>query len=164
MDRLIAELWPEAYRLSLAILRDPSLAEDCAQEACAKIARSLITLKDLDSFRAWAYRIVQHAAVSLGRRRRPTESLDTERHVTRESDAADRIDLERALGALPIEQRAVVVLHYYGGLTSEEIAGASGVKASTVRFRLMLARRSLQASLRLADAPRVDIPQGASHG
>jgi hypothetical protein len=51
LDTLIAELWPEAYRLAFGILRDRGLAEDAAQEACATIAARLNSLRGRRCFR-----------------------------------------------------------------------------------------------------------------
>jgi DNA-directed RNA polymerase specialized sigma24 family protein len=64
LDRLIAAVWPEAFRIALSILRDPGLAEDVAQDACANIARSLETLKDTRLFATWSYRIIVNRATT----------------------------------------------------------------------------------------------------
>ena len=75
LDRLIAAVWPEAFRIALSILRDPGLAEDVAQDACANIARSLEKLKDTRVFAAWSYRIiVNHATTRARTRLRSPES------------------------------------------------------------------------------------------
>jgi DNA-directed RNA polymerase specialized sigma24 family protein len=63
------------------------------------------------------------------------------------------LDLYRALAALTPVQRAAVLLHYYGGLRSGEIAEALGVPPSTARFHLMLARRNLRRALAVVDPP-----------
>jgi len=60
---------------------------------------------------------------------------------------------KRQIAALPLEQRAAVVLHYYVGLKSSEIAAATGLPASTIRFHLMLARRALRKTLELDAQP-----------
>lgn len=154
LERLIEAVWPEAYRLAASILRDRSLAEDVAQEACATMARSLQALKDVRTFSSWFYRIVANRAVSVGRTRRPTAPLDAAAACGTRFDSSDALDLYHALAALPIDQRAAIVLHYYGGLNSFEIAEALGVAAPTVRFRIMLARRALAKALAIpSDTP-----------
>jgi RNA polymerase sigma factor (sigma-70 family) len=147
LERLIDAVWPEAYRIALAVLRDRGLAEDAAQDACTTIVRSLGTLKNPGTFAAWSYRIAVNAAITISRRRLPVRSLD--RLVDRGSsaDAAEVVDLDNALAALPIVQRAVIVLHYYAGLKSREIAAATGLPSSTIRFHIMLARRALRRAL-----------------
>ncbi len=147
LDHLIVAVWPEAYRIAFSILRDAGLAEDAAQDACAAISRSLPALKSAERFRAWAYRIITNSAMSAARRRPRVASLDLLRERATENDATTTIDLAMALAALPLSQRAAIVLHYYAGLTSAEIAAACGLPAPTVRFNLMLARRALLRAL-----------------
>lgn len=147
LERLIAAVWPEAYRIAFSILRDAGLAEDAAQEACASMARSLPSLKDDGVFAAWSYKIIVHCAFTIARRRTHSQSLDAVRSGSIQFDRSDALDLYRALGRLPHDQRAVVILHYYAGLSSAEIAAATGSPPSTIRFRLMLARRALKRAL-----------------
>ncbi len=147
LERLIEAVWPEAYRLAASILHDRTLAEDVAQEACATMARSLRALKDVRTFSSWLYRIVTNQAISAARKRRPTIPIDAASECSTQFDSSDSIDLYNALAALPVDQRAALVLHYYGGLNSFEIAEAIGVAAPTVRFRIMLGRRALAKAL-----------------
>lgn len=147
LERLIAIVWPEAYRVSFGILRDVGLAEDAAQEACAAMARSLPTLKELGVFPAWSYRIITNCALTAVRRRPSTRSLEEVAEHPTALEQNDAIDLHRALGALPAVQRAAVILHYYVGLNSAEIAAATNLGSSTIRFHLMLARRTLRKAL-----------------
>lgn len=110
------------------------------------MARSLPTLKDARTFSAWLYRIVANRALSAARKVRPTVPIDAAECVAH-FDSSDAIDLYSALATLPVDQRAAIVLHYYGGLNSFEIAEALGVAPPTVRFRIMLARRALAKAL-----------------
>ena len=154
LDSLIVEVWPEAYRLSFAILRDRGLAEDAAQEACAAIARALPSLKEIDAFAAWSYKIIVNHALAVARRRRHTLSIETEGDRETHADRSDALDLYDALASLTPLQRSVILLHYYAGLSSREIAAATNLPASTVRFHLMQARRALRKALSVSTGPR----------
>ncbi len=147
LEPLIALVWPEAYRLALSILRDRGLAEDAAQEACAAIAASLHSLKSLDAFPAWSYRIVVSRALGTARTRQRTQSLDEAAALGDGFDPSDALDLYEALASLSPLQRAVVLLHYYAGYNSAEIAAVTGLAASSVRFHLMRARAALRKAL-----------------
>ncbi len=149
LERLIAAVWPEAYRIAFSMLRDRGLAEDAAQEACAAMARSLPSLKKTDGFSAWSYKIIVNHTIVAARRRRRTASLDELPAAAGGADRSDALDLHDALMKLPVEQRGAIVLHYYVGLNSREIAAGTGLPASTVRFHLMLARRTLHKALSL---------------
>ena len=127
LERLIATVWPEAYRIAFSMLRDRGLAEDAAQEACAAIARSLPSLKKTDGFSAWSYKIIVNHTIVAARRRRRTVSLDELPAAAGNADRSDALDLHDALMKLPVEQRGAIVLHYYVGLNSREIAAATGL-------------------------------------
>jgi RNA polymerase sigma factor (sigma-70 family) len=62
-------------------------------------------------------------------------------------DLADRDQLERGFRRLPPEQRAVIVLHHYLGLTLDETAHVLGVPRGTARSRLHRATGALRAAL-----------------
>ncbi len=153
LEPLVAAVWPEAYRLALTILRDRGLAEDAAQEACATIARSLTSLKNLDAFPAWSHKIIVRHALVSARRRPITRSLDALGDLSVGFDRRDALDLYGALAELTPLQRAAILLHYYAGLSSAEIAAATGIPSSTVRFHLMRARKALRAALCAGSTP-----------
>ena len=126
-------------------------ARDLSQEAFLKAYRALGTFKQEARFSSWLYQIAINATRDrLRRRRRRTDlSLDDveERGETALRDAApsaldliESSDLSRvvaaAMAALPEEQREVVILKEYQGLTFPEIAEALDVPLSTVKTRL----------------------------
>ena len=93
LERLVASVWSEAFRVAAAIVRDAALAEDVAQEACATMARSLRALKDSRTFAAWFYRIVSNRAVSAVRTRRPTVPIENAQLPAAHFDSSDALDL-----------------------------------------------------------------------
>ena len=141
VERLLAAVWPDAYRLARAILGEQRNAEDVAQEASVAMFRGLASLRDAGAFAGWFYRIVVREALRAKKRSADATTLPSEAAYT--EDFAASLDLWRALATLPDKLRAVVVLHYFENLTSREIAGIIHVPAATVRFRLMTARRRL---------------------
>ncbi len=152
LERLIAGVWPEAYRIAFSILQDVGLAEDAAQEACAAISRSLPALRNTSGFPAWCYKLIVNHAITAARRRPHTQTLDTVTDRGIDLDQSDALDLFNALAALPVVQRGAIILYYYVGLNSSEIATSTGLPRSTVRFHLMLARRTLRKALSTNDA------------
>jgi RNA polymerase sigma factor (sigma-70 family) len=63
------------------------------------------------------------------------------------SDAGERIDVLRALAALPRRQREATVLRYYLGMDVAEVASALGVHEGTAKTTLFRARQALAAAL-----------------
>jgi RNA polymerase sigma-70 factor, ECF subfamily len=149
LEALLAAIWPHAYRISLSILRQPHAAEDAAQEACARVVLAIAQLRAREAFGVWFYRVVVREALAIERRARVLDPLDprTVASASPLTDALVRVDVLRALGELPPHQRAVVALHYYAELNSREISAVLGLPQGTVRYRLSLARRRLEALL-----------------
>jgi RNA polymerase sigma-70 factor (ECF subfamily) len=164
---LVAGSIDRCYAVAYRILRDIELAHDAVQTALIGAWMDLPSLRDAGHFEAWLIRLVVHACYSEARRERRWEAklrLVPEVGETSPDMAtslADRDELERAFRRLPVEQRAVVVLHHYAGLTSAEVASTLHVPAGTVRSRLHLATRQLRAAIE-ADARPASITEGRS--
>jgi RNA polymerase sigma-70 factor, ECF subfamily len=144
------------YAVARLILRASDLAEDAVQEALVRAWQHLPSLRDPDRFDAWLYRLLVNACAEQGRLlRRWSEQvrpLPTEPSIEDETGSvADREQLERGFNRLKPDQRAVVVLHYYSGFSSFEIARILGIPAGTARSRLHYATEAMRAALE-ADA------------
>ena len=153
------------HRVAQNILGDVDRAEDAAQQAILDIWRKLPQLRDAARFDAWSYRIVVNACYAEVRKCRHWV-LGLECDHDEDTQAASeftgvvyRDQLERAFQRLPLEQRAVVVLHHYSGLALNEVADALGIPQGTVHSRLNRAMTALRAALE-ADA-RVPHPSTA---
>lgn len=139
------------------ITRDPERAKDAVQEALTRCWRDLPALRDPDRFDAWLHRLLVRACIDELRRARarPIEVTLTELHHPAVGDSAaavaDRDALERGFRRLDPEQRAVVVLHYYLGLSLADVADALDVPTGTAKSRLNRAMSGLRAALE-ADA------------
>lgn len=152
---LTAVVLPRCFRVAFGILRDTQLAEEATQHALIAMWRELPRLRDRERFEAWSYRLLVNACHSEGRRLRraqPLASLAAEPAAPEALDAVlDRDQLERGFGRLPMEQRAVIVLHLYLGLGISDTAIALDVPAGTVRSRLYHGLRGMRAALAADD-------------
>lgn len=141
------------FAVAFRILRDRDLAQDAFQNALIAAWRQLPTLRDPDRFEAWVRRILVHECYAESRRRTRWSSnirvLELETPSSDEADLSihDRDELERGFSLLPLEQRAVFVLHHHVGLPLVEIAETLGIPAGTARSRLHYATRALRAAL-----------------
>jgi RNA polymerase sigma-70 factor, ECF subfamily len=124
------------------ILRDPERARDAVQDALFRAWRDLRSLHDVDRFDAWLYRLTVNACLDQIRRhrRRPIEVQVTELHLPAEPDPAGAIaerDLvDRVMRGLEPSGRAIVVLHYFVGLSLPDVGLALGIPVGTVKSRL----------------------------
>ncbi len=144
------------YAVARLILRSADLAEDAVQEALIRAWRQLPSLRDPDRFDAWLYRLVVNACADQGRQLRrwsqQVRPLQLDASISDDTGSvADREQLERGFRRLKPEQRAVIVLHYYSGFSTPEIAGILGIAEGTARSRLYYATEALRAALE-ADA------------
>ena len=151
------------YAVARLILRATDLAEDAVQEALVRAWQQLPTLRDPDRFDAWLHRLLVNACADQGRQlRRWTQQvrpllLDTA--IDDDTGAiADREQLERGFSRLKLEQRTVVVLHYYSGFSAAEIARILGIPEGTARSRLHYATEAMRAALE-ADARQPAVAQ-----
>jgi RNA polymerase sigma-70 factor, ECF subfamily len=144
------------YSVARLILRDTDLAEDAAQETLVRAWRDLASLRDVDRFDAWLYRLTVRTCADVGRqRRRWRAELTVVRNEPAELDRsqaiADRDELERGLRRLNDAQRTVLVLTFYLGFTPNDVADALDIPIGTAKSRLHYAIDALRAAL-AADA------------
>ena len=153
---LAAERVDRLNAIARLVARDPDLAQDAVQEALVRCWRDLPLLRDVERFDAWLYRLLMRAIADEFRRRRRFEAVVEAVATTRlvgdaALDLADREQIERGFRRLSLEQRAVVVLHHFIGLSLTEVAAALGVPAGTAKSRHRSALAALRAALE-ADA------------
>lgn len=143
------------YRLTSAILGDEADARDAAQETFVAAWRQLPRLREPERFEAWLQRVAVNAArqTHRARRRRRIREIPSSQ-VTALADRAagaprdDAATLDAALATLPIEQRAILVLHHLEGRPISELATILEIPAGTAKSRLFAARRALAAAIR----------------
>lgn len=158
---LAYEMSDRLFGVAHRILRDFDAAGDALQEALVRIWRDLPALRDPERLDAWAYRLLVRACQDqLRKTRRHPPDLHLVPDDAGVGDDATlsvvaRDQIERAFRRLPLEQRAVVVLHYYRDLSLAEIAEALGIPVGTVRSRLHYARRTLRAAMEADARPAV---------
>jgi len=145
-------LYERHYRMAVGIARgrlaDRHLAEDAAQEAFAIACRALASLRDPDRFAEWLGTICRRTASRVAADRPAHIPLPDEPEGAGDPDRrALRGDVEEALGLLDERARDIVVLHYFSGLSHEEIARALGLSAAGVHGRLQRARAKLARAL-----------------
>jgi RNA polymerase sigma-70 factor (ECF subfamily) len=158
---LVNQVSDSLFAVAYRILRDAGLAEDALQNALVASWRQLPHLRDADRFEAWIHRILVHACYAESRRGRQfaadIRALDLLGSTPDGSrNVADRDELERAFRQVPLDQRAVFVLHHYLGLPLVEVAETLGIPAGTARSRLHYATRSLRSVMTTDAAPAVE--------
>jgi RNA polymerase sigma-70 factor (ECF subfamily) len=144
------------YAVATLILRDQDRAQDAVQEALVSAWRDIRALRDPDAWEGWLYRLTVRACYRQARKERRRTSVEIHVIPHDEPDRAadfslshaDRDRMEREIGRLTLDQRAVMVLHFYADLTLERAAEILDVPVGTVKSRLHYGLRALRESMR----------------
>lgn len=137
------------FRYALTMLRQRRLAEEVVQETMVAVWQGAGSFRGGSQVSTWIFGIARNQAHALLRReargaREPEEPLvlpDPAAAVEREGKVL------AALEGLPPDQREVVVLAFYEGLSYREIARILGVPEGTVKSRMYFAKRRLREAL-----------------
>ncbi|WP_108470466.1 RNA polymerase sigma factor [Rhodanobacter thiooxydans] len=131
---------------------DLARAEDLTQDAFVRAWQKLPDFRHESAFGTWLYRLAVNVALMDIRARgaNPVSMLDDE-HLPDSAEtpfcAAEREELERAVGKLPPRARAVLVLHDIEGWKHEEIAAELDMAVGTSKAQLHRARGLLRKVL-----------------
>ena len=134
------------YALSLAILRDPGRAADATQQTFVKAWRSAASYDPDREFAPWVYSIARRTAIDIYRkekRRVPSDKVD----AVAEGPSMERVwevfQVRLAVDQLTDEERQVVAMSHFEGLTHAEIAERLDIPLGTVKSRSHRAHRHL---------------------
>jgi RNA polymerase sigma-70 factor, ECF subfamily len=150
-------LYERHYRMAVGIARgrlsDRHLAEDAAQEAFAIACRTLPTLRNAHLFPHWLGTICRRTASRLDAARAPHEPLRDDAELAEDPDLlALRLEVQDALQALEDTSREIVLLHYFSGLSYQEIGQALALTVQSVHGRMQRARSKLAQLLDTHDS------------
>jgi RNA polymerase sigma-70 factor, ECF subfamily len=141
------------YALCLRMTADSALAAELTQDVFVRAWNKLDTFRGESEFSTWLRRLaVNHVLNELTARKRRESRIevtgDLEQYDRgRSMQVESRMDLERAIAALPDRARQVFVLHDVEGYRHEDIARLNGVAVGTVKAQLHRARKLLQKLL-----------------
>ncbi len=166
-EELIAPHEKRIYQIALRLMGNPDDALDQAQEAMLRVYVSLSKYRGVASLSTWIYRIATNVCLDELRRRKGRQAasleemaqagrLPQDRAETPEQAAERRYvgeTLQRALTALPDDQRAAIVLRDIQGLPYDEIAQILQTNINTIKSRIARARQSMRRTL--AGAPEL---------
>lgn len=148
------------FAVARLILRHDDQAADAVQDALLGAWLDLRGLRDPDRFDAWLHRLLLRACYRAARGRRDREIVELK--ITLGADpvtpdaqraVAVRDQLDRGFRRLSAEQRAVIVLHHYLGLSLVESAEVLAIPLGTMQSRLSRATQAMRAALEADERP-----------
>ncbi len=155
-EALALPLLEPLYNFAYWLAQNRDEAQDLVQETFTKALRGFDSFQRGTNFRAWMFRILRNTFLTsrTGLRAVPTLEIDEtvepaaqddpERHLLR---VRDREAIERAIEALPVHYREVVLLCDVEEMRYQEIADLLQVPIGTVMSRLARGRRLMRESL-----------------
>jgi len=153
MDRrLIIEHIPRLRRYARALVGDRYLADDLVQDTLERAWNKFYLWRPGSDLRAWLFTIMHNVFVNETRRRRYEieqlmEEVPPVAVRATQSEQLELRDVDRALRALPVEQREVVLLVAVEQFSYEEVSGALDIPIGTVMSRLSRARARMRQLL-----------------
>jgi len=164
-DLLVIKYQHKIVQLVNRYIKDPSEAQDVAQEAFIKAYRALGNFRGDSAFYTWLYRIAINTAKNylVSRSRRSSDyqvdvqdaeavenapqlqGMETPERLLLNQEIIDTI--KTAIEKLPEEMRTAIMLREFEGMSYEEIAEAMDCPVGTVRSRLFRAREAIDNKL-----------------
>lgn len=148
------------YSLAAAILGNSMAAQEVVQDTFIKLWQSPHLYQPLEGkFTSWLLTITRRLAIDHLRREQRRSGQSTsidddhfpELHDIKQDEQARWRDLRHIMDEIPEEQREVILLAYYRGLSQSEIAIYLGVPIGTVKTRLRLGMEKLRTAYKLTE-------------
>ncbi|HEY1985353.1 MAG TPA: sigma-70 family RNA polymerase sigma factor [Terracidiphilus sp.] len=157
-EELAMPLFSQLYNFAYWLAGDRAAAEDLVQETYMKALKGFSSFQQGTNFRAWMYRILRNSFLTTQAGLRATVSLEDIDEPgslpvtagTPESHLLLRVEqdaIRRALEALPVHHREIVLLCDLEEMSYQEIGQTLGVPIGTVMSRLSRARKAMRALL-----------------
>jgi RNA polymerase sigma-70 factor, ECF subfamily len=154
------------YSLCLRMTANTAAAEDLSQEAFLQLFRKIATFRGESAFSTWLHRMAVNVVLMQLRKKGlsvvPLEdTVETEEDAPRKelgatdaklAGSVDRLQLQRAIDALPPGYKSIFVLHDVEGYEHNEIAEMVGCSIGNSKSQLHKARLKLRELLKTAKA------------
>ena len=148
-QQLVAVI-PHLRAFARSLCKDPTQADDLAQEALAKAWKARDSFEPGTSLKAWTFMILRNQFYSEKRRSWRSTPLDAEvaenTLIANDNPTApmELLELRAALNKLPDDQREALILVGAGGMAYEEAAQVCQVAVGTIKSRVSRARKALE--------------------
>jgi len=165
LESLVERYQARAVHAAYLIVFDQALAEDIAQTAFVKVTERINQFDEARPFEPWFYRMVVNDALKAARTRKHTVSLESDQENSpaarifrglATSEPLPELQIEQeelrqsileAVHRLPPEQRAVITMHYFLGLSQADMSSRLNRPLTTVKWWLHEARKRLRSLL-----------------
>lgn len=164
-EDLAMPLFSQLYNFACWLAGDRAAAEDLVQETYLKACKGFASYRQGTNFRAWIYRILRNTFLTTASGLKATASLDDDEGDWTEPGtphtpeslllaAHEQDQIVRALEALPVHYREIVLLCDVEEMSYLDISQALAIPMGTVMSRLSRARKAMRTLLTAASEGR----------
>lgn len=154
LTRIYAKYRKDLLILALSLLNDPTAAEDIVHDVFVHFAESVSTFRLTGSLKGYLLTCTANRARNHNKAKRSDLSLSRDTTGESQANPAERLvcneqlqNLAQALDQLPYEQREIMMLHMYGGLSLRRLAKQMGLSANTAMSRYRYGVKKLKTLL-----------------
>ncbi|MFE5485778.1 RNA polymerase sigma factor [Streptomyces sp. NPDC056527] len=152
---VVMESQPHVRKFAGSLCASPQDAEDATQEALIILYRKIGTLRATGALASWMFRIVRNECLRqvrllVSRSDEASHEAEASAEPSAEEAVLRRLEAERiavAVGALPRDQRQVLIMRDIQGLPGGTVAHSLGLSNAAMKSRLHRARAALRDSL-----------------
>ncbi len=148
--RMIAHLYQlffqELVTYITAMTKDRSRAEDIVQETFLRAMEHADQINDMQvpQCRSWLYRTARNIFIDRVRRDAHETALPQEEMQEGSPDDLSRVEVMQLICQLPEEEKTLFIKRYFEGYDSTQLGAMYSLPPSTIRYRLLSARKRLQ--------------------
>lgn len=148
IERIILEKYNQYYRLAYGYVHNEADACDIVQNGAYKALKGSHTLKQPEYAESWVYRIMLNECFRYVKQPRflSYEAMQEENGIDSgyTEDRYENVDLQKAIDALPAQDKAIVILKFFEDKKLEEIADILEENVNTVKSRLYRSMKKLR--------------------
>ncbi|MHC4890836.1 MAG: RNA polymerase sigma factor [Planctomycetota bacterium] len=135
------------FGICLGMLGNSHDAEDVVQETLLKGLANIKELRDDEQFGVWLGRIAKNLCIDFIRRQKFKRNAFVNRAKAGRGSSKEYPELEGALSKLPQDSRLVLMLYYFNGRSTRNIAETFETSEAAVQARISRARKQLREIL-----------------
>lgn len=138
------------YAICLGMLRHREDAEDVAQQALLNALTNVKQLRDDEQFGAWIARIAKNLCIDFTRKQKHKRFFHIKREAVNQNNSKEYPELQAALAKLSEEHRLALMLFYFDGRSTKNIAETLEISEALAQKRISRARKQLRRLLETA--------------
>jgi RNA polymerase sigma-70 factor (ECF subfamily) len=138
------------FAICLGMLGHRENAEDITQQALLKALTNIKQLRDDELFGSWISRIAKNLCIDFTRKQKHKRFFHIKREAVNQNNSKEYPELQAALAKLSEEHRLALMLFYFDGRSSRNIAQTLEISEALAQKRLSRARKQLRRLLEAA--------------